>query len=323
MAEPVRVGLMGCGAIGRVHARRLHANPRVRLVGFLDPHTRAAVALRDDCAPEALATNDEHQLLELRELDAVVLCSPTQAHWRQASAALERGLHVLCEKPLATSRAEIEDLIHRRDSAQRLLSVSYQRRYQAIYKTARRELRENSELYGPLISIHLFVCEHWQQTIRNTWRDDPSVGAGYFGDAGSHQIDSILFVTDAQLQQVYAQGERHGSNVEVTTRVLAQLSQDIQLCAHFVGNAHHWREDIHFHGRDADLLLRDGKIWRCRENQVENIVDILPDDDPDSAFIEAVLTGTGTESPAECALPMFDWTQAVLQSLADPGWKAV
>ena len=157
-------------------------------------------------------------------LAAVVICSPTLAHYEQVCAAFDHGLDVLCEKPLAAGRAQIVDLIDRQKEQGRILSISYQRRYKSAYLTARRELTERADWYGPLKQVHIFVCERWQQTIAGTWRDDPNIGAGYFGDAGSHQIDVTYFITGQQAESVLATSDKRGSRVEIVTQVMARLS---------------------------------------------------------------------------------------------------
>jgi len=201
-----------------------------------------------------------------------------------------------------------------------LLVVSYQRRYKSPYLTARRELTERADWYGPLSQVHIFVCERWQQTIQGTWRDDPRVGAGYFGDAGSHQIDVMNFITGQRPTAVLAVSSARESKVEIVTQAFARLSRGAGLAAHFVGDANHWREDIHFHCRDADLLLRSEKLYRARRNQIEEILDLEPPSSPDAAFVNALIDGAPTCSPAEIALPMHDWTEAVLLSIREGRW---
>jgi predicted dehydrogenase len=322
----LRVGLMGCGQIGRVHCQRLVDDGRVELVAFFDVATAFAERLRDEFAPAAAVAPSVTAAFEQHALDAVVLATPTQVHYAQACAALERGVHVLCEKPLASNREEICDLIHRRRATGLVLSVAYQRRYQAPYVTARRELKERTERYGAVRQIHVFVCERWQQTIAGTWRDDPAVGSGYFGDAGSHQVDTCWFVTGLAPTAVWAQSDKRGAAVEIVTIVQAQLSNGAGMAAHFVGDAHHWREDIHFHCEKADLLLRNERLFRCADNKVEEIVDLVPGSTPNRAFVDRILDradgrdAKDTASPPECALPMVDWTAAVLASARENRW---
>jgi predicted dehydrogenase len=319
-AAKLRIGLIGCGVVGRRHAEILRDDGRVEIAVCCDPSLEAAQRLRDELAPSAAVESDVSRSLSDRKLEAAVICSPTPAHHEHCCLAFELGLDVLCEKPLASRREDIVDLITRSNRSGRLLAVSYQRRYRAPYATARRELTDRADWYGPLKQVHVYVCERWQQTIHGTWRDDPRVGSGYFGDAGSHQIDVVNFITGEGPSSVYAQSEQRGSRVEITTQVMARLTNGAGLFAHFVGDANHWREDIYFHCRDADLLLRNEKLYRAKENQVEEIVDLVPENTPDRAFVDALLDGTPIVSPPEIALPMHDWTEGVLKSCRGRRW---
>jgi predicted dehydrogenase len=322
---PVRIGLIGCGAVGRLHAERLAADTRAAIRVLCDPSASTAEEVRQRYAPEAAIETDVVEALDRHALDAVVISSPTLLHYKQVCLAFDRGLDVLCEKPLAATREQVVDLIERHHRMRRVLCVAYQRRYKAAYRTARRELTERAEVYGPLKQVHIFVCERWEQTIRGTWRDDPRIGAGYFGDAGSHQIDVVNYITGQRPVAVYATSDRRASSVEIVTTALARLEGGAGLTAHFVGDANHWREDIHFHCRDADLLLRStavthADIYRACENRLEQVTDLEAESSPDHALIDAIVDGTPTLSPAEVALPMFDWTEGVLRSIKEDQW---
>ncbi|HET6880932.1 MAG TPA: Gfo/Idh/MocA family oxidoreductase [Pirellulales bacterium] len=323
--EPKRVNVafIGCGVVGRRHAECFRGDRRVEVAVCSDPSREAAARLRNEFFPQAEIETDASRAIAGHGARAAVICSPTTVHYEQCCQAFEAGLDVLCEKPLADRREQIVDLIGRAVQTGRLLLVGYQRRYKAPYVTARREFTERAEWYGPLRQVHLYVCERWQQTIHGTWRDDPRVGAGYFGDAGSHQIDVVNFITGERPTRVFALSERRGSQVEITTQAMSQLTSGAGLFAHFVGDANHWREDIHFHCRDGDLLLRSEKIYRAKENRVEEIFDLAPDGSPDAAFIDAILDGKPIVSGPEIALPMYDWTEAVLRSNRERAWVSV
>lgn len=323
MASSLRIGVIGCGVIGRIHVERLKSEPRACVAVLCDPSLEAAERLRQAFALNAAVETDLDAALSKHDLQAVVIASPTLLHFEQVCRAFESGLDVLCEKPLAARREEIVELIARRDRSGRRLAVSYQRRYKSPYRTARRELTELAGWYGPLQEVHIFVCERWQQTIHGTWRDDRQVGAGYFGDAGSHQIDVMNFISGQRPEKVLAVSDRCGSRVEIVTRAMARLSGGAGLMAHFVGNANHWGEDIHFHCRDADLLLRREKLYRAKQNQLEPILDLLPDSSPDRAFLDTLIEGAEIIAPAEAALPMYDWTVGVLRSIESGEWVAV
>lgn len=318
-----RIGLVGCGLIARRHAAWLRQDGRVDWRFVCDPRPGAAAAFRDEFAPAAVVETDFTAALDRHPLDGVILCSPNEAHYRQTCAALDRGLHVLCEKPLALSHEEIEDVIARTAAALRIVSVAHQRRYFGAYRTARRELNERAEMYGPLQSVHIFLSENWSQNIVGTWRDDPTQNFGYFGDAGIHEVDVVNFVSGLRARRLYAVSDRRGRRVEIVTRVLVDWSSGVDGVANFVGDAHQLREDIHFHCRDADLLIRDWKVLRVRDGKCEPIADPLPDGDPATAWLDAIDAGRPTVSPPEVARPIFAWNTAVMESLRSGGWVDV
>jgi len=316
----MRIGLIGCGFVGRLHAERLRDDPRAQIVVCCDTDGATAARLSAEYTGAAAVETDAVTAIGRHRLDAVVICSPTLLHYPQVCTAFDHGLDVLCEKPLAPGREQISDLVHRYRQQGRILSISYQRRYKSPYLTARRELTQNVKYYGPLRQVHIFVCERWQQGIAGTWRDDPNIGAGYFGDAGSHQIDVTYYITGQRAESLYATSDKRGSRVEIVTQVMARLDGGAGLNAHFVGNANHWREDIHFHCQDADLLVRGEQVYRAKDNRVEQIVDLVPESSPDRAFLDAIVDRQPTLSPAEAALPMYDWTAAVLESAREGQW---
>jgi predicted dehydrogenase len=315
--------LVGCGVVARRHTAALRDDRRARWVAFCDPRSASAAGFAAEFEPTAAVETDFAAALERHACDGVVLCSPNAQHYEQTVAALERGLHVLCEKPLAVRREHIDDLVARAATAGRIVSIAHQRRYKSAYVTARRELAARTERYGAVRQVHVFTCENWGRTIAGTWRDDPTQNLGYCGDAGIHQVDVAYFLTGRQARRLYAVGDRRGTNVQIVTRILAELEGDIGLSAHYVGDAHHWREDMHFHCERADLLIRNEQLFRAVDGRCEPVVDLEPDGDPATAFIEAVISGKPTVSPPEIARPIHAWNDAVARSLSGQGWVDV
>jgi predicted dehydrogenase len=308
----LRVAILGCGQIGRLHAERIVADRRARIVALCDPLEANADHLREVFAPEARVVSNLEQVLDSGPVDAAIVCTPTNQHFEQVRALRSRGIPVLCEKPLADSRERLVDLIREAESGP-LLSVAYQRRYWSLFRTLRREVQ--SEKYGPIRSITSHNAERWQQTIAGTWRDDPQFNpGGFIGDAGSHKLDMLFFVTGLAPLEVLAHSDRRGSRVEIVTTLSARLTGDVALSMNFIGDAQHYREDFHIHCAEADLLLRDGGLWLARDNQVEKITSLEPESNPDAGFFDSLLSGAGNVSPAGVALPIWDLTHAVLES---------
>lgn len=321
-APALRLMLVGCGAVARRHVEALRRDPRIAWTCFCDPRREAAQAFADAyAAPNVTVAveTDFARAVARGDCDAAILCSPNALHYRQTCAALDAGLHVLCEKPLAVERRHVDDLVDRAARSGRIVSIAHQRRYKSAYVTARRELQQRSELYGAVRQIHIFTCENWSAGIVGTWRNDPTQNLGYCGDAGIHQIDVVRFATGLEPLRLSAASERRDRRVEIVTRILAEWSGGAGLSAHYVGDAHHWREDVHFHCERADLLLRNEQLFRCRDGRTEPILDLEPDGDPATALVDAILIGKPIATPPEIARPICAWNAAVAASIRNGG----
>jgi predicted dehydrogenase len=313
----IRLALVGCGQIGRLHAERIVADGRAAIVALCDPLPANAARLQAEFARDARLFTTVEELLDDfpggEKFDVAVICTPTNQHFEQVELLRARGINVLCEKPLADRRDRIVALIERSRNQGPELSVAYQRRCWSVYRTLRREVQ--SGRHGPVLSLTAHVAERWQQTIGGTWRDDPNFNPGGFvGDAGSHKIDMVFFVTGLAPREVFAHSDRRGSRVEIVTTVSARLENDVALAMSFVGDNQHFREDFHVHCAEADLLYRDGRLFIARQNKIEPITDLEPESNPNAAFLDFVTGQAPNFAPATVALPVWDFTQAILES---------
>jgi predicted dehydrogenase len=313
MNEPVRVAIIGCGRMGRMHAERLAADGRGKAVALFDVDEAAAHSLRDALILDAAIYNQFAKLAAETRFDAAILCTPTQFHFTQAMALLERRIPVLCEKPLARTREEIVQLIAAARSTGTILAVAYQRRLLAIYQTMRRLVQSNK--FGPIQAVASHNIENWRQTIGGTWRNDPQSNfGGFIGDAGSHKIDAAFFVSGLGPTEVFARTDHCGSRVEVTASVSALLTGNVPLTMDFIGHAQHFSEMLSIHCAEADLILRDGKLWRGGGGDGERVAITDADSNPVAAFLDLLQERTENFAPPECALPVYDFTQAIVES---------
>ena len=133
----LRVGLIGLGYWGPNHARVLSELPETELVVAADVSDKALQFVRGRY-PGVRTTLDPSEVIEAPDIDAVVIATPTSSHHSLTLAALEAGKHVLCEKPLATSTAECDELIAAAERTGRVLFVGHT----FIFNPAVRMMRE-------------------------------------------------------------------------------------------------------------------------------------------------------------------------------------
>lgn len=133
----VRVGLIGAGLIGADHAQRLTATVAgARLVAVADPDAARAAAVAG-AAGAAVHTSGE-DLIDDPDVDAVLVASPGPSHARYVLGALAAAKPVFCEKPLATSAADCEQIVEAELAAgRRLVQVGYMRRYDTGYRAVK------------------------------------------------------------------------------------------------------------------------------------------------------------------------------------------
>ncbi|AEE46342.1 Gfo/Idh/MocA family protein [Cellulomonas fimi] len=197
--ESLRVGLVGYGGAGRgIHARLLReAHQRVTHVV-----TRSRAAQVHQDWPHAVVVPDVGALLEhAGELDLVVVASPTGEHVAHVLAALDAGLHVLVDKPLATTTHDAQRLVDASLHVGGRLTVFQNRRWDPE-QLALRALLEA----GTLGRVHRFErrWERFRPVPQDRWKEnDPSAG-GLLLDLGAHLVDSAVQLF-GPVRSVYAE----------------------------------------------------------------------------------------------------------------------
>ena len=308
--------MIGCGRMGRHHSEKILADGRGEVVALFDAEPSMAQRLKSELWPSSSVAVSFDELLSRDEIDAAIICTPTAEHHSQARACLSRGWHLLCEKPLASNRDQILDLLKLSEAARsrgQAFSLGYQRRFSSHFLTLRREVRSGK--WGAVRAITSHNVEHWQPTIGGTWRDDPDQNPGGFvTDAGSHKLDALFYVTGLQPVEVFARSQKWGSHVEIVTSVSALLTNDVSVTIDFIGNAQYLGEDLHIHCEKADLMLRHEELWIGRNGTREQLITDVPDSNPVRGLLDTILEGKPDLSPPESALPVYDLTQAILTS---------
>jgi predicted dehydrogenase len=204
--DEFRVGLIGYGLAGAVfHAPLISATPGLRLTAIVTSNeARRAQAVRDH--PEATLLSDADALWRMApSLDLVIVASPNRTHVPLALAAVDAGVGVVVDKPLAATASEARRLIDAAGRRNVLLTVFQNRRWDGDFLTVRRLLAE-----GPLGTVARFESrfERWRPDVKPGWRmlPDPAEAGGLLFDLGSHLIDQALLLF-GPVTHVYAELE--------------------------------------------------------------------------------------------------------------------
>ena len=239
--EPVRVGVIGCGVIGSRHLSIASEASHIELVAAADLIEANRTRATERFNPPKMYDNDI-DLLDDDDIEAVVLAFPTQYRTAVALRAFERGKHVLIEKPIAMNTAEVEQLIAARGD---LISgcCSSRNRFSAAARLVTQLIA--SGRLGELRSVHCRAIRgagKEPDTPRPAWRLTKALnGGGILVNWGCYDLDYLLGITGWQLkpQTVFAQTwtvppvfESHitsGSDAETHYTALIRCEGDIVL----------------------------------------------------------------------------------------------
>lgn len=188
MTAPLRVGVVGCGLIGRRRALAAAANGASRCVAVCD--TDPARAREVAAAAGAREVADWRQVVECPEVDAVVAATPNGYLAEITVAALGAGKHVLVEKPMGRNLQEAERMRRAAVNAGRLLKVGFNHRYHPAIVEGRRRSEEGE--IGPLINARCRYGHGGRPGCEREWRGNRALaGGGELTDQGVHVADLL------------------------------------------------------------------------------------------------------------------------------------
>ncbi|NPV87482.1 MAG: inositol 2-dehydrogenase [Anaerolineae bacterium] len=195
----LNVGIIGAGRIGKVHAENLafripQANPLV----IADVNQQAAAAVADSCRIPAVVA-DYHEVLENAEVEAVVICSPTDTHARIVGEAARAGKHIFCEKPIDHSLEKIDQALVEVARAGVKLQVGFNRRFDANFRRVRQAV-VNGEIGEPHF-VHIISRDPSPPPISYV-----KVSGGIFLDMTIHDFDMARYLIGKEVEEVYTCG---------------------------------------------------------------------------------------------------------------------
>lgn len=219
----VRIGIVGCGQMGRWHLDAYRKNPRVELVAFADSDLSRAQAFAREVGGRTYASHRE--MIEAERLDGVSLCTVPASHHPIALDLLDAGLHVLCEKPLAISVAQAEEMVRRAQERNRLLLPAFKFRFFEEVQRAKDLLGQNG--FGRILNFRLMFGGAID--MKGSWYADREVsGGGVLMDNGPHAFDLVRYLLGG-IQTVAAEVSAcQNLPVEDTAHLLCVLENGVK-----------------------------------------------------------------------------------------------
>lgn len=319
MAKKLRIGFIGAGGIAHAHMARFRGVKQAEVVALTEPD-RKALERFQGAFPETAALpcyQDYRDMLEHETLDAVAVLSPHTLHYAQIRTSLERGLHVLTEKPMVSSIREAKDLIVFARKKKRVLMIAYQRHFEPTFRYMRDQIAEG--VLGEVQYVQAVLSQEYLRLVQGTWRLKKALsGGGQINDSGSHMVDIIMWVTGLKVKQVYAVMDNFKTEVDINSALTLTFDNGAMGNMSIIGNAPGWYEDHTIVGSKGAFYLRQG-LGLIQQDALGRPVKVrLPKvkKDPSSNFVDSILGKDTPEVPPECGLRTIEVTEAAWQSAA-------
>lgn len=203
MPKTIKAAIVGTGFIGPAHLEALRRIPNIEVTALVEVNQEVAEAKAKELGIPNAYTFDN--MLKDESIDVVHICTPNFLHFPQAKACLLAGKHVVCEKPLAITIEEAEELVKLSEETGLINAVHFNLRYYPMVRQMK-VMREKGEL-GEVYSVMGSYLQDW--LIHKTdysWRLDPkqSGGSRVVADIGSHLLDMTEYVTGLKITAVMA-----------------------------------------------------------------------------------------------------------------------
>lgn len=186
----IKVGLIGCGRIAQRHAG--HISRLANLAAVCDVNEEKANTLANEYGVRAYSKVAD--FLAHEEMDVVAVCSPNGLHAEHTIASLKAGYHVLCEKPMAISSADCEEMIKTAERCNKRLFIVKQNRFNPAIEAVKEKIDQG--VFGQIYSVQLncFWNRNFAYYQNSDWKGTKRLDGGTLFTQFSHFIDLLYWM---------------------------------------------------------------------------------------------------------------------------------
>jgi predicted dehydrogenase len=312
MDRPVRIGLLGAGAVAQTaHLPAFRRLRNAELIAICDNEPGKLRALRERTGV-AHATSSLDELLSIDELDAVDICLPSHRHAAAAVRCLEAGKHVLCEKPLGLTAAEVGEVLAARDRSGKHVLVGMNNRYRDDSILLRRFIQDGA--LGEVFRARAGWIKRRTRVKPGAWQYDAAKsGGGVVMDLGIQLLDLVLWLCAYPAPERVAASFYHHTpeiDVEDTAIIVLKcaggLSLTIDVSWHFLVEETEYDHFVDLFGTAGSGLLNPLRIFQRSYGTLVNVTPqvqrrigniYMESYERELAFFAAVVAGSETPPP--------------------------
>lgn len=195
--DKIKIGIIGTGYIGNVHARIFSRDERCEIAALYDIKPERAARAAASVGGRVCASLEE--LLDIA--DAVLVCAPNKTHTEIAANAVVANKHVFCEKPFSIGLENAKQLLDVAEQSDKVFQVGHNRRYAPVYAKLKEFLSEDK--------AHSAHIKMNRGELKNpVWTGDPTVTGGFLYETTIHLFDMMRFQF-GEIEELVAYGSQH------------------------------------------------------------------------------------------------------------------
>ncbi|MEA2607093.1 MAG: scyllo-inositol 2-dehydrogenase [Chloroflexota bacterium] len=256
MSERVRIGVVGAGRMGSIHARLIARHVHeAHLAGIADLNVHAARHLAGELGDPPVFPSLE-DMLAAGNIDAVLIAVSSNGHLDAIRTAAAAGRDILCEKPIALTMADTLAAIHDADAAKVRLQVGFMRRWDMDY--ARAKARLGSGALGRPI---LFKSLQFDAEPPPVSFADPAVSGGIMVDMGIHEFDLARWLMDDEVVEVQAYGSSVAHPSMATVGDVDSAVVNLHFAGGTTGTVELARNTTYGEDVRTEVLATAGSVW--------------------------------------------------------------
>lgn len=260
----IKVGIIGTGSISHRHMEAYRQNPRVQSVSIADPSQQAREKFSGRFSIES-STDDYKKLLQEDSIGLIDICAPPYLHHQIAIDSLKAGKDVICEKPIAMTLEEADDMIETAQKLGRRLFIDMNQRFMPYHQKAK-QLIDSGAIGKPFMAIFNIAgnelstmsnLNHW----KGTW---DKAGGGALCDTGYHAI-YVMQHFFGKAKSISAVAKRivvpHESKADDNTSAILDFGDVLgTITVSYSVTSEAWSEQRHIYGTEGSLHIADTSV---------------------------------------------------------------
>jgi myo-inositol 2-dehydrogenase / D-chiro-inositol 1-dehydrogenase len=260
-AQTLKVGLIGAGRIGRLHAEHLASRiPSADLVMVADPFEEAARSCAERYGIPSYG-RDYRAVLDHPNIQAVVICSSTDTHARIIEEAAQAGKHIFCEKPIALDLPSIDQALDAVKRSGVKLQIGFNRRFDTNYRRVHQAV-EQGEIGRPLV-LYIVSRDPEPPPIEYI-----RVSGGIFLDMAIHDFDMARYLVGSEVEEVFAQANSISDPIIAEAGDVENALVMLRFANGVIGTISNSRHAVYGYDQRVELLGSAGAI--STENNYPN-----------------------------------------------------